>query len=105
MRASVESRRLELGAYFGKGLASAVRYRQTTASDLAIDVEHPEAYGFHVKGANGDTEGRTFFEKGVSSATLWLGLHFCHQRLQIVLGGLPVIDTCHISSRRESSPP
>ena len=104
MRAGVKPRRFELGADFGKRLPSGVSYRQTAASDLSIDVEHPEAYGLHVKGMNGDSEGRTFFEEAVASGTRWLGLDFAHQRLQFVLGGLSVIDSCHNSLRGVSFP-
>ena len=89
MRSGVETGRLELAA--GAGERGTLRWRIRSAREETIDVEHPEADAFHVKGADGDAERFAFGDQRVARRLGRAGLEEGDQGVDVVLGGLAVI--------------
>jgi hypothetical protein len=85
----METGRLELAA--GVGERGPLPWHTWSLREEPIDVEHPEADAFHVKGADGDDERFALGDQSVSAHLGRAGLEEGNQGVDVVLGGLAVI--------------
>src|SRR5262245_41849036 len=94
MRTGVEPGGLQVATHVGKRRPTVVADLYRPLLDHAVDVEHAEANRFHVKRADRDGERRALLEKARDGVGARPGLDAAHERLQPLVGRLPVIDGC-----------
>jgi len=95
MRSGVKAGRFQLSTHIAERASGALSEREGAAADQSIDVEHPESDRFHVKRSYGNAERLAFLEEGVAYRTRRLRLDVGHQRLQMIVCSLSVIDSGH----------
>ena len=95
MRSRVEPGLLELPPHLFERLPRLVGKRHASASNHAIDVEHPEADALHMERANRDLERRAFVEETISRRALRLRRHARDEGVEAVLGCFSGISRCH----------
>jgi hypothetical protein len=86
----------QLSTHIAERAAGTLTEREGAAADQSIDVEHPESDRFHVKRSYGDAERFAFLEEGVAYRAGRLRLDVGHQRFQVIVGSLSVIDSRHV---------
>ena len=95
MRSRVEPGSFEFLADLGKCGFRLIRQRETASSDESIDVVHPKANAFHVKGAYRQPQRFAFFKDRVPSVAMWLILNAGHQPLEAFFSGFSVVGIGH----------
>jgi len=96
----VEAGGFQFASDIAKRAPRIVAESQHIAGNQPIDIEHPETDGFHVERANRERKRGALVEKCVARLAFWLSLYFRYQGLQVIVGGLSVIDSSHILSAR-----